>query len=282
MKAAFGIPLLLILFLPSCGWVEGERQEAAEAAQAETLEQIERMLAQTIQRADRLASRSGRRMDRLPIMTRSDEEVLRRFRNQVHVTRARQLGTRVREEATTDSLIAVGDLIALEDSTQYWIVRRGASPAHVVPNLRALLEIIGARFQEQLAEVGLPPYRFEITSALRTSERQAELRETNSNAATGVSSHEFGTTVDVSYAAFAPPAQTPEELLRDVPSELVPHVERIANLAFESVSARKSRELGGVFGEVLTAAQAEGLALLIYERQQTVYHLTVARALADP
>jgi hypothetical protein len=34
--------------------------------------------------------------------------------------------------------------------------------------------------------------------------------------------------------------------------------------------------------QVLQEAQAEGLALVLYERQQTVYHLTVARALAEP
>ena len=54
------------------------------------------------------------------------------------------------------------------------------------------------------------------------------------------------------------------------------------DLALESVSARKSRELGAVFSQVLSEAQAEGLVLVIYERQQTVYHLTVARALAEP
>ena len=269
-----------LLFLTSCGWVEAQRQEAANAAQVETLARVERLLSQTVQRADRLAARSGRRMDRLPIMTRRNEEELRRYRNRVHVDRARALGTRVQEEATIDSLLAAGQLTILEDSTQHWIVRRGASPAHVTPDLEALLEIVGTRFQVRLADEGLPAYRFEITSSLRTTARQAELRQTNSNAAAGVSSHEFGTTVDVSYAAFAPPAEIPEELLRDVPLELVPHIVRIANLTFESVSARKSRELGGVFGEVLTAAQNEGLALLIYERQQTIYHLTVARPLA--
>ena len=130
--------------------------------------------------------------------------------------------------------------------------------------------------------MGLPPYRLEVTSALRTSQRQERLRRSNGNAAAGTSSHEFGTTVDLSYAAFAPPADTPEELLTGVPPEFAPHLERFVDLALESVSARKSRELGAIFSQVLREAQAEGLALVIYERQQTVYHLTVARALADP
>ena len=53
------------------------------------------------------------------------------------------------------------------------------------------------------------------------------------------------------------------------------------DLSLESVSARKSRELGRIFSQVLAEAQEEGLALVIYERQQTVYHVTVARRLTD-
>jgi len=59
------------------------------------------------------------------------------------------------------------------------------------------------------------------------------------------------------------------------------NLERFVDLALESVSARKSRELGAIFSDVLREAQAEGLALVIYERQQTIYHLTVASPLAD-
>ena len=36
----------------------------------------------------------------------------------------------------------------------------------------------------------------------------------------------------------------------------------------------------GIFSQVLAESQAEGFALVIYERQQTVYHVTVARDLA--
>ena len=215
-------------------------------------------------------------------MTPAEEVALRRFLNDAHLARSRALGVRVVSRAATDSLLASGRLVQLEDSTHYWIVRRGTSPAYVVPALRTLLEVLGERFQERLVGMGLPLYRLEVTSALRTSERQEQLRRSNANAAAGVSSHEFGTTVDLSYAAFAPPADPPGEIPVGVPTEFAPHLERIVDLALESVSARKSRELGAIFSQVLSEAQAEGLALVIYERQQTVYHLTVARALADP
>jgi hypothetical protein len=150
-----------------------------------------------------------------------------------------------------------------------------------VPDLEALLVVVSERFQARLAEMGLPAYRIEVTSALRTAERQARLRRTNANAAAGVSSHEFGTTVDVSYAAFAPPAEVPAGAVSVAHPGFTPSLERVVDLALESVSARKSRELGKIFSEVLLEAQDEGLALVIYERQQTVYHLTVARRMVS-
>ena len=274
-------PLLLILLLSSCGRAEREREAAVEAARAATLVQIESVLSETIRLADRLAGSADRILRPLPVMTPAEEDGLRRFLSAQHVARARALGVRVTSNAATDSLLAAGRLIQLEDSTHHWIVRGGTSPAYVVPHLRTLLEVLGERFQERLAVMGLPPYRLEVTSALRTSQRQERLRRSNANAAAGTSSHEFGTTVDLSYAAFAPPADTPREILTGVPTEFAPHMERLVDLALESVSARKSRELGAIFSQVLQEAQAEGLALVIYERQQTVYHLTVASALAD-
>ncbi len=275
-------PLLLVLLLASCGRAEREREAAVEAARAATFVQIESVLSETIRLADRLAASADRILRPLPVMTPAEEDALRRFLNDQHVARARALGVRAVSREATDSLVVTGSLVQLEDSTHHWIVRRGTSPAYVVPHLRALLEVLGGRFQERLAGMGLPPYRLEVTSALRTSQRQERLRRSNGNAAAEASSHEFGTTVDLSYAAFAPPADTPEELLTGVPTEFAPHLERFVDLALESVSARKSRELGAIFSQVLREAQAEGLALVIYERQQTVYHLTVARALADP
>lgn len=272
------LPLLLLL-LTSCGWLEGQREEAAQAARRETIAEMELVLSQTTRIADRLARSADRILSPLPVMTPADEQALRRYLNSAHVRRARALGVRATDEAALDSLLAAGRLVELEDSTLHWIVRPGDSPAYVVPSTRALLEALGARFQSRLLEIGLPPYRIEVTSALRTAERQAELRGNNSNAAAGVSSHEYGTTVDLSYAAFAPPAERPAEIFAGTPTELAPYLERFVDLAFESVSARKSRELGAIFSDVLQEAQVEGVALVIYERQQTVYHVTVARTM---
>lgn len=273
-------PLLLALHLSSCGWVEQERQEAAESARLAMLTEVERVLSETVERADRVASSADRILRPMPVMTPAEENALRRFQNGAHVARARALGVQVESREALDSLVAAGRLVELQDSTPYWIVRRNAAPAYVVPAVPAMLAELGRRFQARLAQLDIPPYRIEVTSALRTSARQARLRRTNANAAAGVSSHEFGTTVDLSYAAFAPPADIPADVLDEVPPSLRPQMERLVDLALESVSARKSRELGAIFGQVLHEAQAEGVALVIYERQQTVYHLTVGRDLS--
>lgn len=273
--------LFATLLLAACGRIERERQAAADSARAATLAEIGDVLLESGRRVDRLAGRADRVLSPMPVMTPAEEGALRRFQNAAHVAAARALGTRVSTEAVRDSLLAAGALVQLEAGTRYWIVRGGSSSAEVTPDVRALLEILGRRFHERLAEIDLPPYRMEVTSSLRTSDRQQRLRLTNANAAAGVSSHEFGTTVDLSYAAFAPPADRPEEVLQEVPVELRAALEQIIDLSFESVSARKSRELGRIFSQVLNEAQNEGMALVIYERQQTVYHVTVARRLTD-
>ncbi len=277
-----GVTVFLLLLgggLYAHGRTERQRAAAVEAARAETRAEMEAILTDRMDVADGLARSADRILSPLPVMTPAEEAALRRFLSAFHLARARELGTRVEDEDALDSLVAAGRLTELEDSTLYWIVRPDISPAHVVPDVRSLLEVLGGRFQERLAEMGLPPYRMEITSALRTAEGQARLRRDNANAAAGVSSHEFGTTVDLSYAAFAPPAEVPPEIIDGVPEDLRPFIDRIADLAFESVSARKSRELGRIFSQVLAEAQGEGMALVIYERQQTVYHLTVGRAM---
>lgn len=280
---------LFVLLLSSCGPSEQEREarirtavdSAVQATRLATMMEIERAVSDAVRITEERAGVANEILRPLAVMTPADEAALRRYLNSVHVARARSLGVRAADRAERDSLVAAGRLVQLEDSTEHWIVRPRTSPAYVVPHTRELLELVGERFQLRLAEMGLPPYRIEITSALRTSEGQNRLRGSNANAAAGASSHEFGTTVDLSYAAFAPPAELPEEILAGVPADLAPHMGRLADLPFESVSARKSRELGAIFSRVLREVQSEGLALVIYERQQTVYHLTVGTALAD-
>ncbi|MEZ4425768.1 MAG: DUF5715 family protein [Gemmatimonadota bacterium] len=270
--------LLLTLTLPltACGWVETQREEAAAAARAEVTEELSRAMSTALRSAEASARRSERILRPLPVAPPGAEARLRVHRNAAHVARARALGVRVGSDSMRDSLYAEGRLIQLPDSTEHWIVRRGTQPAYAVPEMEGLLSELGRRFQARLDSLGVAPFRIEVTSALRTTEHQRRLARVNTNAATGVSSHEFGTTVDISYAAFNPPAAPPHALLAGLSAPFADHVHRFHDLAFESVSGRKSRELGAILTDVLNELQDEGLALVIHERQQTVYHVTVA------
>ena len=264
-----------------CGWLEEERADAANDARAETWAEVESALDGALREVGRTAGSAERILNPLPVMTPGQEDALRRFLASSHLRQARVLGVRVGDEGMLDSLLAAGALVPLEEGGELWVVRDEVSRPVVVPEMQALLDTLGIRFQRRLEEIGVPPYRIEVTSALRTTEDQARLRESNGNAAAGVSTHEFGATVDLSYAAFAPPAEFPGSL----PPEgdpLHPVMDRLADLALESVSARKSRELGRIFAEVLLEAQDEGLALVTYERQQTVYPVTGGPALRSP
>ncbi|MBW3554206.1 MAG: hypothetical protein KY466_11875 [Gemmatimonadetes bacterium] len=237
----------------------------------------------TLERAHALADSIEETLRPVPLMRPADETALRRYGQSVQLPRARALGARPADEAELEALTRAGRLVPLEDSTRFWILRDlRSSRAFVTPDTRVLLERIGEAFQERLDAMGIPPYRLEITSALRSAADQARLRRTNVNAAGGVSTHEYGTTVDIAYSAYAPPQELPDGIVddADAPPWMVPYLDAVARPVLESVSARKSRELQAILGEVLREAQSDGLVLVTLERLQPVYHITVARRLA--
>jgi hypothetical protein len=238
-------------------------------------------LSSTLERATVLADSIEDLLRPVPLMRPAQEGALRRFSNAENVARARQLGVRPADSAALARAIDEGGLVLLEDSTDHWVVRElGASIPYVTPDARALLVTLAERFQERLATMGLPSYRFEISSVLRTAAGQAALRQRNENAAAGVSSHEFGTTVDIAYSGYAAPARLPADL---VPADAADRaaLEAVARAVLERMAARKSRELQAILGEVMTEAQDRGDVLVTLERLQPVYHITVARSLVD-
>jgi hypothetical protein len=216
----------------------------------------------------------------VPLLTPAQEAALRRYGNDAQLVRARALGTRPQDSAHVARLTAAGDLVPIADSTEHWVVRElDHSLALATPDVVALLERIGTAFHDELAQRGLPPFRLEVTSVLRTPESQADLRRTNVNAAAGTSTHEFGTTVDIAYSSFAAPAVLP---LPNVPRDvewLAPELARITAAMLERAAARKSREMQAILGDVLLELQNGGVVYVTLERQQPVYHLTVARRL---
>jgi hypothetical protein len=234
-------------------------------------------LSGTLRRVVALADSVEDLLRPVPLMRPAEVEALRRYSNAENVEVARRLGVRPGDAAELDSLVAEGRLVALGDSARYWVVRElGASRPYVTPATRALLERLGEAFQARLTEMGLPPYRFEISSALRTPDSQAALRRSNSNATAGTSAHEFGTTVDIAYSGYAAPAELPAGLVAEGGAR--PELETMARYVLERMAARKSRELQAVLGKVMAEAQSRDEVLVTLERQQPVYHITVSEA----
>lgn len=214
----------------------------------------------------------------VPLMSASERRALRRYLNPQQLERARALGVRPGDSAAVAAATESGRLVPLSDTTEYWIVRElDHSMALVVPSVRDLLTEIGERFHARLDSLGVPPIRMEVTSVLRTPETQAALRGVNPNAAGGTSTHEYGTTIDIAYNSFAAPANLGEWFDAGAATWLEPHLGRVAATFAESVAARRSRELEAVLGKVLLEMQQEGKVMITRERQQPVFHMTLAR-----
>jgi hypothetical protein len=239
---------------------------------------VERVLDVAFARISELTDSIDSALRPVPLLTGAEEAALRRYGNAEHLARARALGARPGDSAGIAPLRADGRLVVLVDSTPLWTVRDlDHSLPYVTPDARALLARIAERFQARLAELGLPPYRLEVTSVLRTAESQADLRQSNPNAAAGTSTHEYGTTLDIAYSSVAAPADPVLGIDMSGVPWLEPRVDRFAGAMLETAAARKSRELQALLGHVLSELQRSGDVLVTLERQQPVYHITVAR-----
>ncbi|HSJ09880.1 MAG TPA: DUF5715 family protein, partial [Longimicrobiales bacterium] len=105
----------------------------------------------------------------MSLLRPAEEASLMRFGNAQQLARARVLGVgRLHPAERLEALRRDSSLVELVD-TEHWVVRGlDHSQPLVVPAVLQLLTEIGTRFQAKLAEAAVPPYRFEVSSVLRT------------------------------------------------------------------------------------------------------------------
>ena len=219
-------------------------------------------------------------VQRLPGLIGSIRQDMRLHLNATHVAAARSNGVGpVRDSAHLSTLIGRGALVQLPESTDYWVLRDlNHSLPYVTPGTQAALEEVGRRFHARLDEHGLPPFRLDITSVLRTSEQQSELQRRNPNAADTTSSHEFGTTLDIAYLSFAAPQSLDHPSLATPPGNQVsPSLRTEMTARLDSLGTLHAPHLEGELGAVLQQLESDGIVLPLRERGQPVYHITVAR-----
>lgn len=221
-------------------------------------------------------------VQRLPGLIGSIRQDMRQHLNATHVSAARSNGVGpVRDDAHLATLVDRGALVQLPESTRWWVLRDlNHSLPYVTPAAKAALEEVGRRFHARLDEHGLPPFRLDITSVLRTSEQQAALQRRNANASDTTSSHEFGTTVDIAYLSFAAPQSLDHPSLATQSDEQVsPRLRAEILTRLDSLGSLYAPHLEGELGAVLQQLERDGSVLPLRERGQPVYHITVARDL---
>lgn len=268
MKKFVVIMALLVVSL-SCA-----REDKSDRVEAELQDSIDRTNAAPVDTnypptpsldlatAEQLADSLDRMLRRVPALSRTEQRKLRRDVNAKQIARAKQLG--IPMGAPVGVLVARRQLVELPANTRYWSLHRfDYSSPYVTPSTANLLAEIGERFHAKLDSIHAPPLRLVITSALRTPEKQALLRLRNRNASRIESAHEFGTTVDIAYRRYT-------GMGTDVLSDSI--MARAAN--------RRSAELQALLGRVLQEMSDEGKLMVMMERRQTVFHLTVARQIS--
>ena len=248
---------------------DGDETVESAAHQVVSITPEERAAAEA--RLQARADSTDKKLRRVPNLSRQEKSSLQKDVNAVQIARAQQLG--VKPGMPIEALTQSGRLVKLADTTEYWIIRELTySVPYVTPSAEAMLIEIGKRFHERLDSLGIPRYRLDITSILRTPEKQSALRKANRNASRVVSAHEYGTTVDIAYRRYAPPVQ---DSIGDIPLDAAARI--VADSVMVDVGRQRAAEMQAVLGRVITEMQREGLVMVRMERSQTVYHITVAR-----
>lgn len=121
------------------------------------------------------------------------------------------------------------------------------SMPYLVPEAAKLLEDIGRNFTDSLRRRNAGGYRIRVTSVLRSAHSVKRLRRVNGNA-TDSSTHQLGTTFDISYARFDSDGKSAVRL--------------------------SDGELKYILAEVLRDLRVRNRCMVKYERKSPCFHIT--------
>lgn len=144
----------------------------------------------------------------VPVLTKNESASLRRFNNNYHLEVALNKGLKVplaskKEHAKNPAGFAgIFRLSKIEDTKYYEIPHLSNSLPYLQADAKKFLTVLGKRFCERLEDEGIRPYRFSVTSILRTVDDQKSLRKSNVNATPNNSSHYYGRTFDIAQTRF--------------------------------------------------------------------------------
>ncbi len=169
----------------------------------------------------------------------------------------------------------------LETNARYLLLDATHSIYRATPGVVVALDSIAARFDRELEARDLPRFRFTLTSVLRSGEDQVNLSGGNVNAVRGRSSHEYGTTFDITYRRFdldggatpiSPPL--PPRLSSLFAEPLRQSLKSRQNEYFDELAMERAPALAAILGRVLITLEDDGVLVALRERRQPVYHVT--------
>lgn len=146
----------------------------------------------------------------------------------------------VESEGHFKKLIEDEQLVLVDKGAGYEVMPLTHSHPYITPYSKAILEELGAAFQSLTDEKSY----FTLTSVTRTPDQQKSLRRRNRNATSGVSSHSYGVSFDISYIRM-------------------------------NGKKRFSRPLQNKIETILNEFQKAEKIFFIKERKQSCYHVTV-------
>lgn len=123
------------------------------------------------------------------------------------------------------------------------------SMPYLVPEAADLLETIGYNFIDSLARRGADGYKIKVTSLLRTPASVKKLRRVNKNA-TDSSTHQFGTTFDISWSKF---------------------------VCADTTRTIHEGDLKNLLAEVLLDLRNQKRCMVKFERKTACFHITVTK-----
>lgn len=208
-------------------------------------------------------------------MTDEEKRKLRIMVNDYHVEVAQKLGVPgLVDNETIYQAVKKGYLVSLNNSRFWGIKDLEDSFPFVLEDTLKLLQLIGKRFHEYLKHEDLPVYRYTISSVLRPAQAQKRLVRKNRNATRNVSSHQFGTTVDILFTDFEYTAEDQATYLYLVKNS---NNSKFKKTDFDQLGSRYSAYLKIILAKTLLQLQNEGKCLVIYETRQPVFHVTLAQ-----
>lgn len=140
-------------------------------------------------------------------------------------------------------------ILKITSSEIYHLDTLSHSLPFLVPEAADLLSVIGENFIDSLKSRGASGYIIKVTSLLRTPYTVKKLRKVNTNA-TESSTHQFGTTFDISYTKFH---------RTDSPVEI------------------HDGDLKNLLAEVLLDLRNSGRCLVKFEKKTACFHITVTK-----